>query len=298
MIVETGSGIRGSSSYVTVDFVTNYLASRGRQTENNWASSSTLIKESACINATDYLEKKYSSRFKGSRKYILSSYPAEAQIVFLNNASNGNTLTLADEVYTFVSSLGTGRNQIQIGSTISNTLDNLISCLYADPAYRGSRYSSSEESRHATIEKIGSTAIKLTSLSEGTGGNSTVLSTTVGNTTVTQFVGGVDGGPQSLSFPRKDAFYDSGEIIQGIPEDIKKAVSEYAVRSLVSPLLTDPSIESSGQITRKLEKIGPIETEIAYTSGSYGSFTFSPYPAGDELVKPFLKSNSHRVIRG
>lgn len=83
-----------------------------------------------------------------------------------------------------------------------------------------------------------------------------------------------------------------------MPQNLKYAVCEYAVRSLVSPLIADPEVDNTGQITRKLEKIGPIETEIAYLSGSYGSSSFKPYPEADLLLKPLLKSNSFKVIRG
>jgi hypothetical protein len=295
-IVETGSGVRSANSYVSIEFVTNYLTERNRATENNWSSSSDSIRKAAIISATDYIEKRYSGNFKGFKKYDIPSISAKASISFSGNVSPSEVITLGDETYTFVSSLTSVRNQVLIANTLSETIDNLIYCINADETTKGIRYSLSDLSRHASVEKSGNSVV-LTSLSDGVGGNNTILTTTVSNATIVSFSGGLTGG-QSLSFPRKDAFYNSGQEIIGIPDKLKFAVSEYAVRALSSPLLTDPSFDSSGLITRKLEKIGPIETEVAYMNGSYGSSVFTPYPAADSLISPFLKSNSSRVIRG
>lgn len=187
MIVETGSGVRKANSYVTVDTVTQYLTDRNRQTENNWASSSNGIKEAACIKATDYVEKKYSSLFRGSKRFLFSYTQARGSVSFTNNPENGNVLALGDDTYLFVTTLNPIlKNQVQIASTLSGTLDNLISCIVSEEEFKYTRFSFSEESRHAKAEKSGNLLI-LTSLSDGSGGNSTILSTTVSNTTVTQF---------------------------------------------------------------------------------------------------------------
>ena len=60
MIVETGEGLKNSDSYVDVDVADTYFASRGNIA---WSSLSQEAKESALINATDFVDNVF--RWKG-----------------------------------------------------------------------------------------------------------------------------------------------------------------------------------------------------------------------------------------
>lgn len=97
---------------------------------------------------------------------------------------------------------------------------------------------------------------------------------------------------QALSFPRLGT--------DEVPELVKKACCEYALRALTSALLPDPVIDETGvglQLSRK--KVGPIEKETRYQiAGSGATRTLiRPYPAADLLLRSFLKSDAG-VIRG
>jgi hypothetical protein len=198
LVIETGSGVRGANSYVSTSYVTTYLTERNRQTENSWASASTGVKESACIQATDYLEKRFSSLFKGFKKYSFMSVAAKAQVDFGTLPEDGDTLTVGDETYTFVSSLTGDMNDILIGLNSSATIDNFIDCLSNnEPTKEVTHGAVLDINRHVTIIKQSNKAI-LTAVSDGVGGNSTVLTTTSNTLQITSFSGGINGGPQVL----------------------------------------------------------------------------------------------------
>lgn len=64
MIVETGIGVADANSYSSVADMETYLSDRGR-TELD--SLSTAEKEKLLIQSTDYIELRWSSRFKGDK---------------------------------------------------------------------------------------------------------------------------------------------------------------------------------------------------------------------------------------
>jgi hypothetical protein len=106
---------------------------------------------------------------------------------------------------------------------------------------------------------------------------------------------------QSLSFPRKyigTPIFDEidTELLIGytIPDKILKATCEYAIRASTGELVTDIST-TAGQATRV--KIGVIEKETNFTANQKKPETFATYPSADNLVKPYLKSTSGKVIK-
>ena len=94
--------------------------------------------------------------------------------------------------------------------------------------------------------------------------------------------------PQSLSFPRLGLYDREGYLISGIPDLLKRATAEYALRALTVTLLPDPVVsDASGrEIESAREKVGPIETE--YTYGEL--VPLRPYPAADRLLEQFLRT--------
>lgn len=97
---------------------------------------------------------------------------------------------------------------------------------------------------------------------------------------------------QALQFPR-DAF-------EGLPENLKKATAEYALRASTAPLAPDIEQHPSGyQVSRRFERVGPIEerTDFAFLGPGASRKLLKPYPAADLLLRPLLKSTVGRVIR-
>jgi hypothetical protein len=88
--------------------------------------------------------------------------------------------------------------------------------------------------------------------------------------------------PQALSYPRLYIGFDDV-----VPEGIKRACAEYAMRALTATLAPDRTPDSSGRLlTTTRTKVGPIETEKVYAAMQ--AYTFIAYPAADLLVKTFI----------
>lgn len=114
-------------------------------------------------------------------------------------------------------------------------------------------------------------------------------------------IGEVYKDTQSLSFPRLDIGTPIYDLIDptlligyATPEKIKRAICEYANRATSAELVTDIST-TAGQATRV--KIGVIEKETNFTANQKKPETFATYPAADNLIKPYLKSISGKVIK-
>jgi hypothetical protein len=102
---------------------------------------------------------------------------------------------------------------------------------------------------------------------------------------------------QPLAFPR-DGLYVGCRLIEGIPEELKRATFEYAKRVLESDsgdLQPDPDDrdETGAVIVKKFEKVGPIETETEYLPGT-GSEVKS-YPSADKWLIPFIRGTSGSI---
>lgn len=82
-----------------------------------------------------------------------------------------------------------------------------------------------------------------------------------------------------------------------VPEKLKRAVSEYAVRALSAELAPDPTTDDTGQIVlQKTETVGPLTESTTYAPGGT-VYVFKPYPEADILLRGLLKTSGNRVIR-
>lgn len=102
--------------------------------------------------------------------------------------------------------------------------------------------------------------------------------------------------PQPLSFPRA-CLVVRCLLVEGIPDQLKKATHEYGKRALeLGDLAPDPAgYDNTGAVlTVRERKIGPIEEKATYESGS--SASLRPYPAADSLLEEFV-AGAGGVIR-
>ncbi len=152
-----------------------------------------------------------------------------------------------------------------------------------------------------------------------------------------RFVGVRKTKSQGLEWPRVNAFDQDGYLLSGvddIPRQIEKATAEYALRAVMCGVLapdapkpvpeqdlTNPDCETSrgdqgatGQITRKKEKIGPLEEDTWYetTSQTIGrnlaagatgvksslvnDFLIPEYPEADMWLEELLRSSMNIVL--
>lgn len=153
-----------------------------------------------------------------------------------------------------------------------------------------------------------------------------------------RFVGLRKTKAQGLEWPRLDAFDADGFLLSGpddLPRNLEKAVAEYALRALICGVLApDPVLpvpkqdltDSSGtrdtdvvtgEVTRKRDKVGPLEEERWYETRSrsvtrslgaaargvqsslLNDFNIPEYPEADLWLEELLRSSMNvRLVRG
>lgn len=298
MIVEDGSGVASANAYTTEAFVLAYLTDRNRQTENSWDSATSAVKQAAIIAATDYIENTFGLRFKGSKEFQAIKL-AKGLLTFVDNPSDTEVVVIGSRTYTFNTALG-GADSILIGADAETSLNNLLAAINGDTG-EGTLYGTGTVVHpDVTGNTFEGTSVVIEAKVVGLAGNAIVTTTTVTNAIWTgpTLSGGSDvGKPQPLSFPRLNLLDSDSITVRGMPDKLKFATAEYAVRAAAATLQPDPTdSELSGQIIEKKEKVGPIEEVTKFSEGAPLQDTIRPYPAADKLLKPFLKS-SGGVIR-
>lgn len=143
---------------------------------------------------------------------------------------------------------------------------------------------------------------------------------------------------QALEWPRLSAFDDDGFLLSGtdeIPRNLQKACAEYALRALIcgvlapDPILPTPKQDLTdptgtrdtdvitGEVTRKRDKVGPLEEERWYETKSQviarnlgagarsvqssllNDFSIPEYPEADLWIEELIRSSmSVSLVRG
>lgn len=127
---------------------------------------------------------------------------------------------------------------------------------------------------------------------------------------------------QGLEWPRIDAFDNDDYTFPDIPEQLQKAVAEYALRALsLMPLAPDPALsfntrdsvgtgttEQASNVQRLRQKVGPIEQDQEFgdsftsSSGKVSGSTLvngnmlPSYPEADLWLEELIESSSSRDI--
>ncbi len=102
--------------------------------------------------------------------------------------------------------------------------------------------------------------------------------------------------PQPLSWPRAGVVAH-GVLVEGIPDQLKRATNEYAKRALeLDDLAPDPGgYDSTGGLIKVRErKVAAIEEKTEYEVGS--GALLRPYPAADSLLEEYI-AGAGGVIR-
>jgi hypothetical protein len=101
-----------------------------------------------------------------------------------------------------------------------------------------------------------------------------------------------NGRNQALDWPRLNA-YDSGNNFiasDEIPSELEQAISEAALRELVSPNSLLPDFKTSDRITS--QTVGPISTDFAVSNSSVVPVT----PVIDNLLQGILKDGGYAGV--
>jgi hypothetical protein len=97
---------------------------------------------------------------------------------------------------------------------------------------------------------------------------------------------------QALEFPRTALYNRYGQIIEGVPDDLKKAVCRYAQLAADDDLCSTStsSAADAGVVKRKRVKAGSIESDIEYFAGAESALqsACAADVLADRLVKQYL----------
>lgn len=264
--------------------------------------------------------------------------PATATLSIAGMPLPGSTVTIADTTYTLVSTLDDQSvpNQVMVGDD-TDTRDHLIAAINQGPG-AGTTYSQSTRRNYWVSAAVGGpTSIDVTAIAPGPVGNRIVVSTSGpgvswGGPTLTggsqpideqrqadaliqattyidaRFGGRFAGWPatttQALAFPRLGIPVACSQGL-AMPPRLISATIEYAVRALSGPLAPDPVMQPGGYaLSRRRRKLGPIENEWEYNTGSGSPRELNPwrsYPLPDSMMSCMvpggLWARQSRVIR-
>lgn len=111
-----------------------------------------------------------------------------------------------------------------------------------------------------------------------------------------RFKGRREHETQVLSFPRLYLYTRDGVLVKGIPDRLKAAVSEYALKALTVSLFLEPEVDDRGlRVKRHREKVDVLEEEIEYAEAQTAQ-VIREIPAADRLMADFITS-AGTVIR-
>lgn len=271
-IVETGTGIKGATSYATLQFFRDYFADRPDATAA--AAIADADVQLALVAATDYIDTRWGLRFLGRRRW-LELLPRSVLTVTANPA-DGETVTFGTNTYTFKTTPTVGVDtDVEIGTSDLVSLANLSSAiaLVDTDDFQGSEFVDPD---------VASVTLFSTS-------NGTVTTETLANGS---FDGAVTAGAsarqQPLEWPRIRIRDRASVVVEGVPVRVQESTAEYAFRADTAKLDPDPVVDATGaRVTGSKTKVGPIETSTKFAEETGIQIT-KPYPAADRLLQEYI----------
>ena len=291
LIIEDGSGVLNANSYNSLAFILAYLTTRNRNTESSWDTLTTAAQEGHAIAATDFIESRFSLRFKGIREFG-DLKAARATLLFTAQPGDTETVVIGSTTYTFNTAVG-GANSVLIGVSLSVSIDNLINAVNLGTGIGTVYGTGTVVNAEASASAFEEDTLVARSLIDGTPGNTILSTTTVTGATWSgaTLSGGSDiGRSQPLSFPREGLYDRDGRLVCGVPPNVQFAQAEYSVRSAAETLNPDPVVDDRGMmVIEKSETVGPINERTKYQDGVRFEIVKS-YPAADRLLTEYLRT--------
>jgi len=275
--VEDGTGVVGATSYATVAGFKAYYADRA--VEVSAISDPTI--QGLLVRASDYINTRWGRRFKGTREY--NGLLARSVLTLTDVPTADDTVTVGDIVYTFKAVPSEIIDtEVEIGASELSSLVNLSAALgSSDNEAFVDVFFADPDIAAMTIMVADDGVVTTETLADGS------------------FDAAISYGSsnriQPLEFPRSELYDSEGYQVFGMPDKLKYATYEYALRANTAALSPDPVVsESGGKLTKVVEKVGPIVTEAGYSSAS--AQITKPYPAADRLLSDYVQ-HSVGVIR-
>lgn len=261
LVVEDGTGVAGANSYESLASFKSYHDDRA----NSYAGSDDAAIEAALIRATQYIDRRWRTKFLQACLYPSSIY-SRSVLSLTALPLDGETVTAGDVTITFRTTAAL-TTEAAIGTTPVASLVNLGVAL-------GSNLS--EQNVAAVLADPDVAAMAIQMAYDGIAMSETLSNGSFDSATTT----GQSSKGQRLEFPRTQF---------GMPQAVRDATSEYALRSLSSSLAPDPTVHASGLVpTMTRERVDVIEEEHRFTQGAT-PVPFRPYPEADALLRPYVR---------
>lgn len=288
----------------------------------SWASTtlaggagSDVLLSAALVRASQYLDTRFS--FVG-RMLVTNNVPAADAFNTTGVISDGETLTIGNKIYTFQTVLTNVNGHIHIGTSVDLTISNLINAInLSGNGTPGTDYASNSViDANVSATKPVSGTMMVTAITAGLAGNSITMATTCLNASLTSpnLVGGLS--PQTTQWPRQagdmtiwpvfdtnfmtpmfDVMDDTGangfvalvgpdsQQILGIPQAVKFATNEYALRALAAPLYQDAPAPAGGRLLTSLEQsVDTLKQSQQWQPSQAGGFAMPAYPIADMML--------------
>lgn len=277
-ITENGSGVVGATAYGTVQGFKDYHGDRG--TDVSVILDATI--QTLLVKAADYIDSRWGHLFKGAREH--AGLVSRSVLTLTDVPAEDETVVVGSVTYTFKAVPDENDDtEVEIGSNMITTLAALSAALGA---------SDNEDFVDTFFADVDVASMTIFVSEDGT-----ATTETLGNGSFDQPTSyGSSYRVQPLEFPRSDLYDSEGYLIQGIPDQLLESAYEYALRANSAALAADPTVDSGGDVIRQKNKVGPIETETEYSSGSTPNIT-TPYPAADRLLREFVSGSTNTTVR-
>ena len=173
----------------------------------------------------------YQKSSDGKLYLTVTGTQSQGTLTFAANAQNNETVVLGAQTYTWKTTLTGAADEVKIGVTAEDSLDNLVAAIN-DAGVEGTNYGTGTTANaSATAVKDSSTTLIATAITPGTAGDSIASTETMTDgswdaATLGTTTAGVDGGEVS------DAFYGIA-LDAGVADDTGKRIQ---VRGLVEVL--------------------------------------------------------------
>ena len=271
MIVEDGSGVKGADSYASVAHFRAHHTGRGIAGVDVGTLTDAVV-ESLLIRATDYIDHRWGSRFAGRKRFRFLD--ARSVLTLTGQPLVGNTVTIGEETYTFVAT-ASSMYDVQIKANPFRSLLALSEAIAANPNLLVT--TSLFFSDNAPV-------LHVFTVAEGVATTSVLDAGSFGQAESS----GNSYSPQPLEFPRLNLRDRSNNLIFSIPDNLKRATAEYALRANTVALAPDPTTHPTGMAYAMVkERVGPIEEEARF-DGNTPIQALKPYPAADRLLQEYL----------
>lgn len=283
LIVQDGTGlIYLANAYCGRGFFKNYLTVRNRATE--WNAASSAVQDAGIISATDYVDRRFGSRFIGQKLNLDMEVAASSILEIRTLPEEDDTITIGEITYTFKDAAAIAY-EVTIGADIAAATAALVAAIAGTGG--GSGTVAHSQASSTALDAVGSILVQ--AITAGTLAEPIEVSSSTSRMVWddAELTGGEDNAEQNREWPRDYAYTTNGVLIQGIPLQLKQAVAEYASRAIIDRLMPDPEVdETGGNRIYAREKVGPLETEYRYSAGI--SLIFKKYPEADRLITSLL----------